>query len=321
MSKLRVGVLRGGPGGEYEVSLKTGAHVMEHLPKETYHPVDIFIDKNGIWHIQGLERSPGEISGMVDVVFNALHGEYGEDGKVQQILEAHKIPYTGSGIQPSAVGMNKILAKEMARKFGIKVPYHQTITREEYESSTPYELFRKILLPVVIKPLSGGSSVGTSLARTSDELEEGIENALRHGETVILEQHIRGREATVGVVDEFRGRKYYALIPIEIERPRSNDIWNYEDKYSGATREHCPGHFTSSDKKELERLAILAHEAIGARHYSRSDFILSPRGIYFLEINTLPGLTKESLVPRALSAAGATMPQFLDHLIKLALTK
>lgn len=319
MSKIRVGVLRGGVDGEYEVSLKTGAHVMGNLPKDIYKPVDIFVDRDGVWHIGGLPKQPDHVAAVVDVVFNALHGAYGEDGKVQQILETHRIPYTGSGIQPSAVGMNKILTKEAVKKCGIKSPYHQLITKEEFESSNPRDLFWQTLVPVVIKVSAGGSSLGVSFAQTMEELWEGINEAFNYGDTVMLEQYIKGKETTVGVIDEFRGKEHYALLPVEIEWPSENNIWGYEDKYSGETFEYCPGRFSDDEKRELERLAILAHKAIGARHYSRSDFIVSPRGIYFLEINTLPGLTPESLLPKALAATGATFPQFLDHVIKLAM--
>ncbi|MEK7614274.1 MAG: D-alanine--D-alanine ligase [Patescibacteria group bacterium] len=319
MSQIRVGVLRGGMGDEYDISLKTGAEVLMHLPKETYKPVDIFVDRDGVWHVNGLPREHGEINHMVDVVWNALHGEYGEDGKVQQILEAHGVPYTGSRVQPSAVGMNKILAKETVKKYGVESPYYQTITREEYEGSNPHELFRRVLLPVVGKPLSGGSSLGTFFADNMEDLWAGVLESLEHGDTVILEQYIKGREATVSVVDDLRGMDYYALLPIEIERLPGSKVWGYEEKYNGETVERCPGRFSSSEKKELEQLATLAHQVIGARHYSRSDFIVNKDGIYFLEINTLPGLTSESLMPKALEAIGMSFPQFLDHIIKLAL--
>lgn len=320
MSKIRVGVLRGGIDDEYEVSLKTGTSVLEHLPKDKYQPVDVFIDREGGWHVGGISRGPDDIAVMVDVVFNALHGAYGEDGKVQQILEAHKIPYTGSSILSSAVGMKKELAKEMAKRAGIKVPYHQLITREEYTAANPADLFRSIMLPVVVKLPAGGSAIGASFAETPEELWRGIETALRYGDVVMLEQHIRGKEATVGVVDNFRGREFYSLLPIEIARDDYDTVWSYGDRYNGKMHELCPGQFSREEKQELERLAILIHQAIGARHYSRSDFIVSPRGIYFLEINTLPGLTKESLLPRALAACGTSMPQFLDHVISLALS-
>lgn len=307
-------------GGEYDISLKTAAQVTEHLLEEKYQPVDVFVDKEGVWHTLGLPRSPDEVAGMIDVVFNALHGTYGEDGKVQQILEAHKIPYTGSSIVASAIGMNKALAKEVVKKAGIKVPYHRFITKEEYVAANPYDLFKSVYMPVVIKPPTGGSSLGMSFAETPEELWEGIKEALNYADEIILEQHILGREATVGVIDEFRGRKYYALMPIEIDKENKNDIWSYKKKYDGSAFEYCPGRFSKEEKNELERLAILAHEAIGARHYSRSDFIISPRGIYFLEINTLPGLTAESLVPKALDSSGAKMSEFLDHVISLALS-
>ncbi|MBC7836866.1 ATP-grasp domain-containing protein, partial [Acetobacteraceae bacterium] len=133
-----------------------------------------------------------------------------------------------------------------------------------------------------------------------------------------VEEFIKGKEATVGVVDNFRGEKFYALMPVEIVPPPSREFFDYHAKYSGESTERVPGNFTHSEKEELMYLAKRAHETLGLSHYSRSDFIVSKRGIYFLEINTLPGLTGESLLPKALAAGGSKLPEFLDHVITLA---
>ena len=136
----------------------------------------------------------------------------------------------------------------------------------------------------------------------------------------MVEENIKGREATCGVVDKFRGNDFYSLLPIEIIKPEKSDFFDYEAKYCGGSQEICPGNFSRDEKEAIQELAVAAHKVLGLRHYSRSDFIISPgRGIYILEVNTLPGLTAESLLPKSLQAVGCSLPDFLDHLITLAL--
>jgi D-alanine-D-alanine ligase len=320
MTKLRVGILRGGPSSEYDVSLKTGGAVLKHLP-EKYLGHDIFISKEGIWHRDGLEKSPERALAHIDVVFNALHGEYGEDGKVQQILDALTIPYTGSGSMASAVGMNKILSKKAFAHHGIKTPYHAVIKNTDNLQDKVKYAFHHFFLPIVVKPASAGSSVGVSIVKNFNHLEEAFRKAFQYSDTLLMEEYIRGREATCGIVDGLRGEKHYALPPVEIIHPKENEFFDYDAKYSGKSQEICPGNFTPQEKAEIERMARIAHESLGLRHYSRSDFIVTPRrGVYILEVNTLPGLTPQSLLPQSLEAVGVAFPDFLDHLITLAHT-
>lgn len=313
---LRIGVLRGGPSPEYDVSLQTGANVLQAL-SETHRPLDIFISRDGIWHMRGVPRPVEKILPQVDVVVNALHGRYGEDGTVQKILEHHGVPFTGSKSFASAVGMNKILSKEIFARHGLQTPQHVIFKRSDDLKEKSVEIFKTFLMPVVVKPASAGSSVGISLARTPEEIAEAIVTAIKHSPSVLVEEFVAGREATCGVIDDFRGQEHYALPPVEI-RPR-NKFFDYGAKYAGESEEIVPSNFLAGEKKQIEHLAIAAHEALGLRHYSRSDFIVSPRGIFILESNTLPGLTEESLLPKSLSAVGATMPHFLHHIISLAL--
>ena len=326
MSKHRVGVVRGGPSSEYEVSLQTGGSVLKHLPEDKYHKHDILIARDGTWHLGGIVMSPERVTSQVDVIFNALHGEYGEDGKLQSLLEHLGIPYTGSNVFASAIGMNKPLAKEIFKRNGIKVPYGLLVKQNEIENACPdgtgaaEYIFRKMSPPWVIKPADRGSSVGLVLARTFKELEQGLELAFSVSPNVLVEEFIKGREATCGVVDNFRGRDVYTLPPIEIRKP-GNEVWSYKGKYGGETEEICPGNFSPDEKMALEKLAAHAHQALGLRHYSRADFIISPRGIYLLEVNTLPGMTAESLLPKALATVGCSYPDFLDHILQLALNR
>jgi D-alanine--D-alanine ligase len=323
---IRVGVLRGGPSNEYEVSLKSGATVLDVLRKHfdhLFHPRDIFIDRKGIWHIDCAPFSPLDLHTKVDVAFNALHGSYGEDGKVQALLEAHGVPFTGSGSLGSAVGMNKALAKKIFKDQGIKSPYWLEIASQKIRDHIEPEarkLFSSFVFPAVIKPTSSGSSVGVSVVRTFDELMKGLSSAADHGDSVLVEEYIPGIEATCGVIEGFRGHHLYTLPPVEI-RPHAH-FFDYSAKYEGKSDEIVPANLPESTKKSLEEAATKIHNALGLRHYSRSDFIIHPRrGMYVLEVNTLPGLTAESLVPKALRAVGSDVHELVEHLIKLALKK
>lgn len=321
MSKLRVAVLRGGPSSEYDVSLVTGRSVLGALQKK-YHTKDILIDKKGLWHMDGIPVHPEKVCRNVDVVFNAMHGEYGEDGKVQQLLNLFSVPYTGSEALPSAIAMNKTLTKDIFRKHGIKTPIELVFDHSGSANEIANHTFRKISPPWVIKPARGGSSVGASIARSFRELERSIMKAFGYCEKVLVEEYIPGKEATCGVIDDFRGQKHYSLLPIEIIKPKERDFFDYECKYDGSTKELCPGNFCRGVTSDIQDLAVKIHKAMGLRHYSRSDFIIHPkRGVFALEVNTLPGLTPESLFPKAINAVGGTYDNFLDHLINLALNK
>lgn len=321
---IRVGVLRGGPSPEYDVSLKSGGEVLSVLRDRfahKYHPRDIFIDKQGLWHIDGVIVQPKDLHTKIDVAFNALHGPYGEDGKVQSILDASGVPFTGSGALGSAVGMNKILSKRAFAAHGIKSPYWKEIPSDDIIVDVRIvakSLFTSFLLPAVVKPVSSGSSVGVSIVRSYDDFAPALLEAAQHGDSVIIEEFISGIEATCGVVEGFRGHKIYALPPVEI-RPHTG-FFDYDAKYAGKSTEIVPATFSEKLKQSLEELAAKVHHALGLRHYSRSDFIVHPRrGIYVLEVNTLPGLTEESLVPKSLRAVGSDTHELVDHLIKLAL--
>lgn len=321
MHRIRVGVIRGGPSNEYEVSLKTGSTVLNNLEKDKYNPKDIFVDKNGIWHVGGIPVQPHEALTHIDVAFNAMHGQYGEDGKLQHILETHGIPFTGSGSFASAIGMNKALTKEVYKRNKIKTPHSKLLQSIHNIKESIMDLFRSFSLPIVVKSVSSGSSVGVYVVKDFISFEPAIINAFEHSDSVMIEEYIQGKEATCGVIDDFRDQRYYALPPIEI-RPHSGQFFDFEAKYQGKSDEIVPGNFTSSEKAEIERMAILAHQALGLRHYSRSDFIIHPhRGIFILESNTLPGLTEESLLPKALKAVGTPLPFFLDHVVELALKR
>jgi D-alanine-D-alanine ligase len=255
-----------------------------------------------------------------DVVFNALHGEYGEDGKLQQILDNSNVKYTGSGALASAIAMNKIQTKKIFEKYGIKTPIYRIVEKGEENEELAMQIFKSFPMPAIIKPNGSGSSNGITLVKTCKDILPALKKSFKYAKTTLIEECISGKEATCGVIENFRNHKIYPLPPIEIKKPRDNDFFDFDAKYSGKSEEICPGNFSKKETELIQKAAIEAHKALGLRHYSRSDFIVNPkRGVYILETNTLPGLTKESLMPKAIKAVGSSLTQFLDHVIGMAM--
>ena len=319
-----VGVLRGGPSSEYDVSLKSGANVLNALDRDTFDPRDIFIDRAGAWHQHGVAVTPEQALRGVDVAVNVIHGEYGEDGELHQILDPLAVPYTGSSSAVSKLVFNKHLTNEAVRKLGFKVPHGVVVKYPSIGAEGLEELARRLFTrfpqPSIIKPITGGSSVGMTVVEDFHTLLGGLELAFNYSPHVLVEEYIRGREAAVGVIDNFRGEKTYALMPVEIVPPPHHKFFSYEAKYSGETLKRVPGHFTDTQKQELANIAKAVHENLELGHYSRSDFIVSRRGVYFLEVNNAAGvgMTEDSLVPKALSAVGSKLSEFMEHIIGLA---
>jgi len=313
-----VGVVRGGPSQEYDVSLKTGASVLGALDPQKYEARDLFVDRTGQWHLFGAPASPERALREIDVVFNATHGAWGEDGTLPALLDALAVPYTGSGAVASALAFHKQKTKEVVAKLGLKVPRSVLVRPSADAEETALRLFRSFPHPAIVKPVTGGSSVATHKIENFHALAWALGRAWAHAPAALLEEFIPGREATVGVIERFRNEKLYALMPVEIVPPQDAAFFDYDAKYGGRTLERVPAHFPHEVKRELGELAKKAHQALGLAHYSRSDFIVSKRGIYFLEVNTLPGLTGESLLPKALQAVGASLPHFIEHIISLA---
>lgn len=319
MKNLRVAVLRGGPSEEYDVSMRTGEQVLSSLKRQGIDNLDIVVNKQTDWLLYGFAKSPQDALITADVVFIALHGVYGEDGTVQRQLDRLGMRYTGSRAYASSLAMNKILTKDILRQAGIKTPPHLRITRAGTDIRRVASTIESLFGPsYIVKPINGGSSIDTYQANGVHELVRALTESLKNREEVLVEQYIRGREATVGVVENLRGQTHYSLPVVEIVPPASHGFFAADIKYTGATDEICPGRFTQDEKLALEDAALKAHKLLGLSHYSRSDFIVSDKGIYFLETNTLPGLTEESLFPKALAAVGHSYDDFVLHLLSLA---
>jgi len=271
--------------------------------------------------MRGMPAEPARIVEKVDVVFNALHGAYGEDGAVQRLLETHRVPYTGTDALGSALGMRKHLAKQaLGAVPGIYQAPHVVLGRRDCSEDALRRVLETLHAPLVVKPADGGSSFGVTLVSSFDELLYGVLSAFEYTESVLVEEYVQGREITVGVVEGFRHETLYALPPVLIT-PTKHALFNYDEKYAGHAREICPAPLPREVTAALLTAARTVHTTLGLRDYSRSDFIVAPNGIYFIEVNTLPGLTEHSLVPKALFAVGASMPHFLTHVLERALAR
>ena len=252
-----------------------------------------------------------ELCQAADVVFLALHGACGEDGRIQATLDLLGVPYTGSGYLGSAIAMDKDLTKRIVAPMGVLTPGWKTVSFTEADIPSIVE---ETLRPVVIKPVDSGSSIGVAIAHTEDELIAALKDNLDLGR-VILEQYVSGREISVGVLD---GK---ALPSIEII-PKQG-FYDYANKYqAGATLEVCPSEIDPEIERRLGQVALKVHNALGLQGYSRSDYIVDAKGdIYFIEINTLPGMTPTSLMPQEAAAAGVDYNTLCQKIIDLALAE
>lgn len=320
MARIHVGVVRGGTQEQHSLSLATGRSVLEHLSEEKYSPQDIVVGKDGTWYRSGVPVPHERVLHQVDVVFNALHGSFGEDGSMQHLLQSFGVPYTGSPVFASMLGMNKHLARSYFVQEGLVMPLATLVRENEDARERSRELFNSFPIPAMIKPATSGSSLGASVARDFAGLVSGIEHARFYSPSVLVEEYITGADASVVVADTFRGEDTYVFPPVEIVLPPQSSFYDTYAKYGGEAVFYCPARFSKEIKKKLMDSARKAHRALGAQHYSRADFIVHPRrGTYLLEINTLPDITPESLLAHSLEAVGSTIPEFLEHVITLAL--
>lgn len=299
-SQIRVAVLRGGPSHAYESSLQTGAHVLSLLRKspEKFAPLDIFVSKDGKWHLSGLEHEPYHALRETDVVWNALHGDYGEDGQVQRILETLGLPFTGGDAISSSLSTNKDMAKRVYERHSLPTPLHELLSKESFGDEHLIQIFRTYLHPVVVKPADKSHSLGVRLAHTFQELKQAVKDAFSYSKKVLVEEHVKGHELTVVTIDKARGEEVYALLPTNFSKIRTEE------------------------RLRVEEMAKRAHQVLGLRHYSSSDFVVTPKGkIYLLETNALPAFHQDSHLHRSLEATGWRSHDFVEHVISLALNK
>ncbi|MEK7558319.1 MAG: ATP-grasp domain-containing protein [Patescibacteria group bacterium] len=324
---IRVGVIRGGISDEFEISIKTGGNVLKLLPPDKYKGVDILITRDGTWHVGGIPKKLDELDLHIDVVFNALHGEYGEDGKVSRVLEEAGISYTGSEAIPSSLASNKSLTKETLRRAGIKTPpgmfiedYRDRVNegdRVDKVHELAIKIFQSIPPPWVLKPARGGSSINTFVAKSFDELKTALNNLFDYGSDLIVEQYIHGKEVSTGVIENFRRERLYPLMPVEVKK--KGDLFGFAEKQEPELL--CPSTLSRAEKDAVMDAAIRAHKVLGLRDYSVSDFIVTPQSVYLLEVNNNPKCAECSIMAKSLDAVGSDIGELADHLITLALER
>lgn len=305
LKRKRVGVLFGGMSSEREVSLRTGAAVSKALRGLGYDVVDIDVGKD----------LPARLAAeKVEVAFIALHGRYGEDGCVQGLLECMFIPYTGSGVMASSLGMDKVFAKQVFIAHGIPTPpYRAFRSGDEARAAVDSLPFG---FPVVVKPSREGSSVGVSICKTRDEYLTAVEAASKLAGSILVEQFIKGREVQGGVLDN------EALGVIEVVSAR--EFYDYQAKYqSGGTTQYLfPAPLPPDQYERVNQVCLAAHRALECSGGSRSDVILLPSGeVFLLEINTLPGMTESSLLPKIAAGRGIDFPALCERLLQGACLK
>lgn len=344
---MKIVVLAGGLSGERNVSLSSGTMVADALRQHGHRValVDLFFGLEGYegtlescydapipaeWKKVARETpdldavrasrkdtsrsifGPGvvELCQSADVVFLALHGDCGEDGRLQAALDMHGIPYTGSDYLSSAIAMDKDLTKKLVAAQGVVTPAWDTV---EYTETDITGLVETTALPCVVKPIASGSSIGVSIAHTADELRDALELGLKYGGKCVIEQYIQGREIQIALLE---GK---ALPSIEII-PKQG-FYDYENKYQpGATEEVCPSPIPVEWERAVAEAAQTVFRTVGLSVYARADFIVTPDGTpYFLEINTLPGMTPTSLVPQEAAAAGISYGELCERIVAASL--
>ena len=312
--RLRVALLAGGRSGEREVSLAGAVGVEQALDPSRYQ-VFRYDPATDLARLAADAALGPDGARKLDVAFLHLHGPLGEDGTVQGMLDLLDLPYQGSGVLGSALAMDKDLAKQLYRLAGLKVPaWEMALPSDRAE---PGRLLAKLTLPLVVKPVRQGSSLGMSIVDREEELGPALANAFAFDEEVMVEQFISGRELTGGVL----GNAELTALPIVEIIPGENfRFFDYQAKYqAGASREICPAELPFEIGAEARRCAVAAHRALHLKGYSRTDMILAADGLYILETNTIPGMTPTSLLPQAAAAHGLTFGALLDRLLELAL--
>lgn len=348
---MNIVVLAGGLSPERDVSFVTGSNVAEALRKNGHQVIllDVFMgygdeekDITDVFErsrkvsvsVSGISGEAPDLAAVkrsrkdqsdcffgpnviamcrkADIVFLALHGENGENGKVQAAFDLYGIKYTGTGYLSSAIAMDKGLAKQLLTAKGIPMPSGVSMKKESCEWE-----FEKagVSLPCVVKPCCGGSSIGVSIVRTKEEYQKALEEAFAWEQEVIIEDYIEGREFSVAVID-FKALPVIEMAPIE-------GFYDYKNKYAaGSTVETCPADLPADIAEKMQRCAEDVARVLGLDTYSRMDFLLDKEDrIYCLEANTLPGMTPTSLIPQEARAAGMSFEQLCEEIIRISLNK
>jgi len=305
----RIGVLMGGISSERDISLKSGNAIIEALDRQGFKvlPLDI-IDGDSNKITLALQEA------NIDVAFIALHGQLGEDGSIQSILERVNIPYTGSGVDSSRLAFNKAITQNYFKKNNISIPSYVTLSnRDQINVGAVTDTLGAY--PLIVKPACEGSSIGITLVKKESELNEALLCAWRYDDIVLIEKYIQGRELTVSILG-------YDALPV-VEICPKHDFFNFEAKYTKGEADYIvPAKIADELTRELQQVALKAHEILGCEDFSRVDFMIDVnQKHYVLEINTIPGFTSTSLLPKAAENYGLSFDQLCIKLTEMAYGK
>ena len=351
MDRIRVAVLFGGPSSEHDVSLKGGANVVDALDRRQYEVRPVLITREGKWRLAskaveagGRNGKPGRpfdplaadagwrdpvnawfglaelVDWKTDVALPILHGRFGEDGTIQACLEAAGIRFAGSGVRASAIAIDKLRTKEILAYHGVRTSRFRTVGREDLARSLQTlagELVAEFGLPLVVKDPLGGSSLEVRICEDVQQVGLALGALSRTSARLLVEAYVKGREFTGGVLDDRERGRPIALPLIEM-KPKNAKFFDYREKYDpDGALEICPADVEARVEAAGRSLALRVHDLIGLRGVSRTDMILDEAGEFsVLEVNTMPGMTSRSLIPKAAAVAGIEFPDVLDRLIR-----
>lgn len=330
-NKLKIALLLGGTSPERKVSKSSGLSIYKALTTLGYETilVDPAYGENQPKDAEAFfaEKDFAEISNdnyvkalnmklfdSIDLAFIALHGKWGEDGTLQSLLELKGIKYTGSKVLSSAITMDKTMSKILFQHYGIRTPKWLTVSCKDYDlSSLIDEIKTKVKFPCVIKPNDQGSTVGLTICENESKVGEAIKIALQFSDKALIEEYIKGRELTVGILED-------VTFPVLEIKPK-HGIYDYQCKYTpGMSEYEVPAKISEELSDKLKKISLAAFKALCCEGYARADFILDENGVdYCLEVNTLPGMTSTSLVPKVAKAAGISFEELIDRIIKTGL--
>lgn len=343
-------VLCGGPSVEHEVSLSSGRVVCEQMSLENRRVRPVIVTRQGGWLVSNRAMIEGEdrdwlveffdqakaeweaptvniaqaltrmLEERIDCALLVFHGDFGEDGRVQGLLQSAEIPYTGSGILGSAISLNKAVAIATFARMGLPVARSLVVTKD---NPLPPEA-RELKLPLFTKPVRGGSSLGVTLVKTADQLEAGVQHALDHDIEALIEEKIEGVEVSCGVLDILEdGKMVTRAMPPTLISPTEAEFFDYEAKYvPGKSHDVTPAPLPPDVIEAIQTCALGAHHALHCEGMSRTDMIVRPdpgSKPTILETQTIPGMTPTSLLPQQCAAVGISFAQFIDHLLTHAM--
>lgn len=322
----RIAVIAGGDSGEYQISVKSGTVVAQNIPKDKYQVFLIEIKSNN-WlykddHQIVYEIDKNDFSLTIDqnkikfdAVFNAIHGTPGEDGKILAYFEMLGIPFTSTGSISSALTFNKAFCNQVVKNINI-VKVANSIHLFKTQHYTQEEILKQINLPCFVKPNQGGSSVGMSKVNKAEDIMASVERAFEEDEEVIVEEFINGRELTIGA---FKYNGQILSFPIT-EIISKKEFFDYEAKYNPELNEEItPASIPISLKEEIEKVSIQLYQSLNLKGVVRFDYIHSLNGLHFLEVNTVPGLSAESIVPQQVREKGWSISELFDKMIEESL--